>query len=93
MRVKETLSDGDDPNNAVCIAPYAKYTMAPEYRPLFRHYRDQEGNMSEFRQVDRIRLVGKIIGRHINLDAMKAGGYLKRSFVLHDEVVVAHLGE
>jgi hypothetical protein len=89
--VTEVLDENDDPKNTVCIAPYAKYRIAPEYRPLFRHYRDNDGNLSEFRQVDRIRLVNMIIGRHINIAAMKSGGFLKKNFVLHDEAIVAHL--
>ena len=87
----EKLGESDDPKNVICISPYTRYRSGPEYRPMFRHYYDQDGGMCEFRQVDRIRLVNWIIGRHVNLQSLTAAGYMKRSFIMHDAVVLEKL--
>jgi hypothetical protein len=41
--------------------------------------------------VDRIRLVNWIVGRHVNLQALKASGCMKRWFILHDEAALNKL--
>lgn len=47
------------------------------YQPFYRHYTLPNGEVSEFRQVDRIRLVNKLVGRHVNLMSMKSAGVIK----------------
>ena len=76
-------------NSSVYLAPYAPYKKDLKVQPLFRHYyQSNTGEVSCFRDVDRLRLVGKIVDRHINLLSLKSYHLMNDSFPLHKDEAI-----
>eukprot|EP00937_MAST-01D_sp_MAST-1D-sp2_P007706 g7706.t1 len=75
-------------DTSMYFAPYADYQAddgCEHLQLLFRHYRNRVGNLSPFRQVDRIRLSWQIIRRHLNIPRLKHKGLMNDCFPLHDQ--------
>ena len=73
--------------SSVYIAPYCDYQLGDDKKhmlPLFRHTLDRLGDPTEFREIDRIRLVTSIVGHHINIESLKTQKLLIDCFCLHD---------
>jgi hypothetical protein len=70
----------------VYMAPYTDYRIDDHFQPLFRHYllSGEDGEFTEFREVDRIRLVNLIIGRHLSVLSLKSKRLIVDSFALHN---------
>lgn len=70
------------------ISPYAVFEASAgneHISLLFRHFWDTSGAMlSPFAKVDRLRLVWKIMNRHLNVPGLKACGLVADCFALHD---------
>jgi anoctamin-10 len=67
------------------LAPYTDYRIDDHFQPLYRHYTDERtGAFTEFREVDRIRLVNQMIGRHLSLLSLKSKKMIIDSFALHN---------
>ena len=76
------------------IAPYADYQHdegCEHMQLLFRHYRNRTGNLTPFRQVDRIRLTMDIMQRHLNVPRLKHSKMMTDAFPLHDKDVISML--
>jgi hypothetical protein len=76
------------------VAPYADYTDDEgneHFQIIFRHYRNRKGELTPFRQVDRIRLTMEIMNRHLNIPRLKHSKLLTDCFPLHDKTVLEHL--
>eukprot|EP00937_MAST-01D_sp_MAST-1D-sp2_P003828 g3828.t1 len=71
----------------VYLAPYAAFKQEAKYRPYYRRYshaaEEQEDGAGLFRQIDRTRLVGSIVHRHLNLPALEEYGHLAGHFAPH----------
>ena len=72
--------------SGVYFAPFTDPQLGEaDMLPLLRHFRDRKGGPTEFRTVDRIRLVTSIIARHLNTESMKHSKLLLDCFALHEE--------
>ena len=92
LNYMEKMGHKDDTKNFrtrsdVYIAPYCDYQLGEDKKhmlPLFRHTESCTGEPTEFRSIDRIRLVTSILGHHINVESLKAQKLLIDCFCLHD---------
>jgi hypothetical protein len=81
-------------DHGVYFSPYTDPQLGElDMLPLLRHYRDRKGNPTEYRTVDRIRLVTSIIARHLNTESMKHAKTLIDCFALHEEEKLARLAK
>ena len=70
------------------FAPYADFQSdegLEHFKLFFRHFRNRTGELSPFRQVDRIRLVWQIMARHLNMAGLKHKGFVADCFPLHEK--------
>ena len=76
------------------VSPYADYQHdegQEHFQLLFRHYSNRIGEMTPFRQVDRIRLTLQIMQRHINIPRLRHTELVTDVFPLHDEPTMERL--
>jgi hypothetical protein len=73
------------------FAPYHEFDHELHHQPFYRHYVNKGGELSEFREVDRIRLTRSMIARHINILAMKYSKVSQDIFALHDPAMLGEL--
>jgi hypothetical protein len=73
------------------FAPYHEFDHEVHHQPFYRHYSNKAGELSEFREVDRIRLTRSMIARHINILAMKYSKVSQDIFALHDPTILEEL--
>eukprot|EP00937_MAST-01D_sp_MAST-1D-sp2_P007502 g7502.t1 len=87
-RHDETFTDP----HGVYFSPYIDVQEEDTHlHPVLRHYTDRRGDVTEFRTVDRIRLITAIISRHLNLESLKCSKVLIDCFALHEQDRLAHL--
>jgi len=71
----------------VYLAPYVAFKEEPNFRPYYRVYDEVAESHEEgaglFRAIDRVRLVGSIVKRHLNIPSLEHAGHVSDYFAPH----------